>query len=220
MSEQTSAFTSTTTTRERSGDIVLSALLIALGALLLLGNLGLIAPLSLRSVLSLWPVIPVLIGIQVLLGRTRPSLVLALQLGVLAIGLALVMARAYLAPFDFRNDDFQRGASPAIVGAPVVVVTARDIQFSHRELHLPSGAVNLTLRNDGVLEHDLTIPALDVRIAAESGESVTTGLRDLPKGRYSGYCGVSGHADAGMRLTVVVDYGSSSSSSSDSNSSE
>ena len=46
---------------------------------------------------------------------------------------------------------------------------------------------------------------LGVHIAAGSGETVTAGLRDLKPGRYSGYCGVSGHADAGMELVVIVD---------------
>ena len=197
------ALTPTTPTREPSGNLVFPAILIAIGGLFLLANFGLIAPLSLRSVLALWPLVLVLVGIQLLVGRERPSLALGLQLGVLAIGLALVLARAYVAPFDLTHDT--RGASPTIVGAPEVVVTAKDIHFSQTELRLPAGEVNLTLRNDGVLPHDLTIPALGVHIAAGSGQSVTTGLRDLPKGRYSGYCGVSGHADAGMRLEVAVD---------------
>ncbi|MGH2489887.1 MAG: cupredoxin domain-containing protein, partial [Candidatus Limnocylindria bacterium] len=167
--------------------------------------LGVIAPLSLRSVMSLWPLIPVLVGIQLLAGRERPSLALGLQLGAIALGLALVMARAYFAPLGFPSDPIEQGASPAIVGAPEVVVTATDIHFSQSELRLPSSEVNLTLRNDGVLPHDLTIPALGVNIAARSGQAVTTGLRDLPKGRYSGHCGVSGHADAGMHLVVIVD---------------
>jgi hypothetical protein len=192
-----------TRTGEPSGSLVIPAILIALGVSFLLANFGLIAPLSLRSVLALWPLVLVLVGIHLLVGRERPSFALGLQLGVLAIGLALVLARAYIAPFDASNDT--RGASPAIAGAPEIVVTAQDIHFSPTELHLPSGSVNLTLRNDGVLPHDLTIPALGVHVAAGSGQSVTTGLRDLPKGRYSGYCGVSGHADAGMRLEITVD---------------
>jgi heme/copper-type cytochrome/quinol oxidase subunit 2 len=116
-----------------------------------------------------------------------------------------VLARAYVAPFDVRSDASEQGASPAVAGAPEVVVTATDIHFSVSELHLPAGDVNLTLRNDGVLRHDLTIPALGVHIAADSGQAVTTGLRNLPKGHYDGFCSVSGHADAGMRLAVKVD---------------
>ena len=192
--------------RERNGTMLFPALLIALGGLFLLGNFGLIAPISMRSVLSLWPVIPIGIGIQLVVGRDRPSLALGLQLGALALGLALVLARAYVAPFSaVPHTAVTQGALPAIPGAPEVAVTAVDIRFSVSEIRLPATEVNLTLRNDGVLPHDLSIPALGVRIAADSGESITTGLRDLPKGRYSGYCGVSGHADAGMELVVVVD---------------
>lgn len=203
MSEQTTAFTPVTTRRERGDNLVFPALLIALGGLFLLGNFGVIPPLSIRSLLSLWPLIPVLIGIQLLVGRERPSLAQGLQLGVLVLGLAFVMLRAYTAPFTMPVN--VAPGAPAIAGAPEVAVSARDIHFSLSEIRLPAGEVNLTLRNDGVLPHDLTIPALGVHIAAGSGRSVTTGLRGLSKGRYEGFCGVSGHADAGMRITVTVD---------------
>lgn len=122
------------------------------------------------------------------------------------LGIALVLARAYVAPFSVSPDAaVAQGAAPAIPGAPEVALTAKDIHFGVSEFRLPSTEVNLTLRNDGVLPHDLTIPALGVHVAAGSGQSITTGLRDLPKGRYAGYCGVSGHADAGMELVVIVD---------------
>lgn len=205
MSEQTAAYTSTTPTREPSGNLVPAAVLIALGGLFLLGNLGVIAPPSIRSVLSLWPLVPILIGVQLILGRTRPSLALGLQLAAVALGLALIVARANVGSFGLTIDAPDQRLAPAIVGAPEVVITAKDIEFSLGELRLPSNEVNLTLRNDGVLPHDLTIPALGVHLAAGSGHSMTTGLRDLPPGRYSGYCSVSGHADAGMELVVVVD---------------
>lgn len=205
MTEQTAAYTSTRPTREPSGNLVAAAVLIALGGLFLLGNLSVIAPPSIRSVLSLWPLVPILIGIQLILGRTRPSLALGLQLAAVALGLALIIARANVGSFGFTIDAPDQGVAPAIVGAPEVVVTAKDIEFSLGELRLPSKEVNLTLRNDGVLPHDLTIPALGVHLAARSGHSITTGLRDLPPGRYSGYCSVSGHADAGMELVAVVD---------------
>ena len=117
-----------------------------------------------------------------------------------------MLARAYVAPFSVVPDAaVTQGALPAIPGAPEVAVTAGDIHFSVSEIRLPSTAVNLTLRNDGALPHDLSIPALGVYIAADSGELVTTGLRDLPKGRYPGYCTVSGHTDAGMEIVVIVD---------------
>ena len=204
MTENTSAFTPITPRSERGG-LLVPAILIALGGLFLLGNAGVIAPLSVRSVLSLWPLLLMLAGIQLVIGRDRPSLALGLQLGALALGVALVLARAYVAPFDVRSDASEQGASPAIAGASEVVVTATDIHFSVSEIHLPAGEVNLTLRNDGVLRHDLTIPALGVHIAADSGQAVTTGLRNVSKGHYEGICSISGHEDAGMRLVVIVD---------------
>lgn len=204
MSERTATLNGVT--RADSGNVMFPALLIVLGGLFLLGNFGLIAPISMRSVLSLWPLIPIGIGIQLVVGRDRPSLALGLQLGALVLGLTLLLARAYVAPFTVVPDAaVAQGVLPAIPGAPEVAVTAKDIQFSVSEIRLPSTAVNLTLRNDGVLPHDLSIPAIHVHISADSGESITTGLRDLPKGRYSGYCSVSGHADAGMEIVVIVD---------------
>lgn len=96
-------------------------------------------------------------------------------------------------------------SSAAIPGAPQVLVSASEFALSPAQIVLPAGApVNLTLSNRGALPHDLTIPALGVRIVAAAGQSQTAGLRDLPAGTYPAYCGVPGHADAGMRATVVV----------------
>lgn len=94
----------------------------------------------------------------------------------------------------------------SIPAAPQVTVTATDLSFSPSEVKLPANApVNLTLANRGALLHDLTIPELGVRIVARPGETTTFGLRGLPAGRYGAYCSVPGHADAGMRMVVVVE---------------
>src|SRR5687768_5989503 len=129
MNEQTTAFPQGT--QQPNGGLVFPAILITLGALFLLGSFGVITPLSLRSLFPLWPLIPLLVGIQVLLGRDRPSLALGLQLGALALGLALVMARAYVAPFSvIPVAAVAQGAHPAIRGASEVTVTAKDIHYS------------------------------------------------------------------------------------------
>lgn len=95
--------------------------------------------------------------------------------------------------------------SAAIPGAPEVRVSASEFALSPAEIVLPAGtAVNVTLDNRGALPHDLTVPALGVRIVAAAGQTQTAGLRDLPAGRYPAYCAVAGHAEAGMRATVVV----------------
>ena len=93
----------------------------------------------------------------------------------------------------------------AIPGAPEVRVTAGEFTLSPAEIVLPAGGpVNLTLENHGALPHDLTIPALSVRVVAAGGQTQSVRLRDLPAGTYTAYCSIPGHADAGMRATVIV----------------
>jgi plastocyanin len=94
--------------------------------------------------------------------------------------------------------------SPKIDGAPEVVVTASEMQLAPDSIVLPASVVNVTFRNDGEADHDLTVEALGLRLVARPGETVTAGLRDLKPGRYDGYCSILGHAMAGMRMTVTV----------------
>jgi len=99
-------------------------------------------------------------------------------------------------------------AATAIPGANEVRVQAANFSFSPSEIRLHAGAeVNLTLSNPastGVV-HDLTVPALGIHVVANAGESRTVGLRGLPAGRYDAYCSIPGHADLGMRATVIVE---------------
>ncbi len=104
------------------------------------------------------------------------------------------------------------GATPAgaapIAGATEVRVRATNFAFAPKEIRLPKNeAVNLTLENPaatGVI-HDLTVPGLGIHVAAGAGQTATVGLRGLAAGRYDAYCAVAGHADLGMRATVIVD---------------
>lgn len=96
-------------------------------------------------------------------------------------------------------------ANPAIPGAPDIVVVATDLAFSSSEIRIPSAEANLTLRNNGAIEHDLTIPDLRIHLVAAAGRTITAGLRGLKPGRYQALCTIQGHAEAGMRLTVVVE---------------
>ena len=99
-------------------------------------------------------------------------------------------------------------AATAVPGATEIRVQAANFGFTPKEIRLPKGAeVNLTLVNPsgtGVI-HDFTVSALAIHVAAAPGETRTVGLRGLAAGRYEAYCSVSGHADLGMRATVVVD---------------
>lgn len=89
--------------------------------------------------------------------------------------------------------------------ATVVEVTATDLAFDPSAITIDAGdPVNLRLVNRGQVFHDLTIPDLDVTLAAEPGETVTTGITVDTPGTYEFLCTVPGHADAGMRGTLTV----------------
>lgn len=96
----------------------------------------------------------------------------------------------------------------AIPGAPEARVQAANFSFSPNEIRLPKGAdLNLKFTNaaNTSVVHDFTLPALGIHIAADPGETKTVGLRGLAAGRYDAYCSVPGHADLGMRATVIVE---------------
>ncbi len=96
------------------------------------------------------------------------------------------------------------GTTAPIAGAPTATLTATEFAFSPTEITLAASGANLSLVNKGAVLHDLTIPALGVRVTAAAGQTATVGLRGLPAGRYAAYCSVPGHAEAGMRISVVV----------------
>ena len=98
--------------------------------------------------------------------------------------------------------------APAIAGATEVRVQAASFSFSPSEIRLHSGVdVNLTFVNPAAngAVHDLTVPALGSHIVANAGETRTVGLRGFAAGRYDAYCSVPGHADLGMRATIIVE---------------
>lgn len=99
-------------------------------------------------------------------------------------------------------------AATAIPGATEVKIAAANFSFTPNEIHLPKGTgVNLTFTNPsgtGVV-HDFTVPALGIHVVANPGETKTVGLSNLAAGRYDAYCSVPGHADLGMRATIIVE---------------
>lgn len=109
-----------------------------------------------------------------------------------------------LGHMGFGYGSSSQGTGTPIAGAPTATVTATEFAFSPAEIRLVSGEADLSLVNKGAVLHDVTVPALGIRVVAAAGQTTTVGLRNLPAGTYAGYCSVPGHADAGMRISVVV----------------
>jgi len=119
----------------------------------------------------------------------------------------MMMGRGMTGMMGWSASAPSSGAGP-IPGALEVRVQAANFSITPGEIRLPKEAdVNLTLVNpvSTGMVHDLTVPRLGIRIVASAGETSTVGLRALPAGRYQAYCSFPGHADAGMRATVIVE---------------
>jgi hypothetical protein len=74
--------------------------LIVIGLVFLLVNIGAVGPVSALALLSLWPLLLILAGVDIAFGRRWPLGVLAFDVVVIALGIALVAGRPSIAtPF-------------------------------------------------------------------------------------------------------------------------
>jgi plastocyanin len=93
---------------------------------------------------------------------------------------------------------------PVAPGARAIDVDATSYEYGPPEIDIRAGEdVAIVLSADDV-EHDFVIDELDTHISAQPGETTEGGLRVDEPGRYTFYCSVSGHREAGMEGTLVV----------------
>lgn len=96
-------------------------------------------------------------------------------------------------------------SSPVADGARRIEVAARSFEFDPDEITVTAGEdIAIVLTSDDVL-HDLTIDELDAHVAAQPGEAAEGGLRADEPGRYTYYCTVTGHREAGMEGSLIVE---------------
>ena len=101
--------------------------------------------------------------------------------------------------------DTERSGAPPVSGARELRVSAREFSFSPAEIRLRVGeAVNVVFDNQGSMFHTMTISGLGVDLRANDGDQIGAALPGDRAGSYPFICMVSGHADAGMRGTVIV----------------
>jgi plastocyanin len=94
--------------------------------------------------------------------------------------------------------------SGAAAAAGVVLnLTGTEYSFSPPTLNATAGKTTIRFTNKGVVEHDFTIDALHVKLAAKPGKSAQATVTLTP-GTYPFYCTVPGHLQSGMRGKLAV----------------
>ena len=90
---------------------------------------------------------------------------------------------------------------PPADGALFVAV---DTAWKEHPRRLPSGGVEVSLRNDGSIAHSLVFEDTEFRLLASAGEEVT-GEVALDPGEVYFFCDIPGHEAAGMLGLLTVD---------------
>ncbi len=92
-------------------------------------------------------------------------------------------------------------------GPPVKTlnVESGNVFFKPTELSTPAGIVKIHLKNIESGAHDLEIHGIAGFQVEVSGEgSTASGKVRLEKGKYTFYCSIPGHEEAGMKGTITV----------------
>ena len=99
------------------------------------------------------------------------------------------------------NDPDVADQDPRADGALFVAV---DIAWKEHPRRLPSGGVEVSLRNDGATTHSLVFEDTEFRLLASAGEEVSAEVA-LEPGQVYFFCDIPGHEAAGMYGEVVVE---------------
>jgi plastocyanin len=108
------------------------------------------------------------------------------------------------------DDDGHSGAghgepSEVADGAREIDVIADAFAFDPDEITVQAGEdIAIVLTSVDIL-HDFVIDELGAHVAAERGETVIGGFHADEPGRYTIYCDVTGHREAGMEGTLIVE---------------
>jgi len=129
-------------------------------------------------------------------------------------GLSAAAAATDFGGMGFFDMHGMMGGSPSgstdtapapIPGARHIRVAADEFSFDPSEIRIRAGErVNVTLDNRGDAVHTLTISKHDFELRADSAERAEASLQLDTPGRYPLTCDIPGHAEAGMRGTLIV----------------
>lgn len=126
----------------------------------------------------------------------------------LAVGLfALVPTLGLAACGDDSPPRAEEGTTTMGGGSSAsITVTATDLAFSTNELSAPPGDIEVSMTNDGQIEHTFVVEGHedDLKLDVPRHGDTDTGTITLPAGTYIYFCDVEGHRSAGMEGTLTV----------------
>lgn len=100
-------------------------------------------------------------------------------------------------------------------GPAKVSIDLTELKISPANLTAPAGNVVLSVMNSGTMAHNVAVPALGAKTAdLAAGQSAELDLGSVAAGTYELRCEIPGHAEGGMRATLVVSEGGSASAAS------
>lgn len=98
------------------------------------------------------------------------------------------------------------GASSSSSGGTSVTITTTEFKFDPSTINTKSGeTINLTVKNNGAIEHTFVISAINFKLTVAPGKSETKSFTaPAAAGTYDIVCDVAGHKEAGMTGKLVV----------------
>ena len=86
-----------------------------------------------------------------------------------------------------------------------VTLVAEDIVWNTSLIEAQVGQeIQITLRNEGVLDHNFEVADLDINVLLSPGESQTLSFVISEAGTFDYICSVPGHEEAGMAGEFIV----------------
>ena len=117
-----------------------------------------------------------------------------------AFGVGLIS----MAAFDGERTSASSDEASSSGEEQVVDVELGDIFIKPKTIHVEPGSATFEIENSGAGEHNFAVGTLGSSEMLGGGESTSLEIDNLEEGEYEYVCQVAGHADAGMKGTLVV----------------
>ena len=144
----------------------------------------------------------------------RAKLMLVWPVAGFLVAAAFGVGLISMATFDSNAAPVAAAGVTAAGGMQTIEVELGDLFIKPEQLQAEAGALRFEVTNNGKIEHNFAVQGLGATEMIAPGESATLDLPSAEAGNYTYICEVTGHADGGMKGTLVVGPGSGGADSS------